>query len=86
MKKIEKMNSEVFQWLNEILLEKWTLAYDGGQRFGMMTTNLFECFNGVLKNACFLSVTLLVQLTFFQLLSYFDGRCAQVEDALNRVE
>uniref|UniRef100_A0A2N9EBT9 SWIM-type domain-containing protein n=1 Tax=Fagus sylvatica TaxID=28930 RepID=A0A2N9EBT9_FAGSY len=30
-------------------VEKWTLAKDGGRRYGAMTTNLSECFNGVLK-------------------------------------
>ena len=86
MRKIEKMNSEAFQWLTEILVDKWSLAHDGGRRFGMMTTNLFECFNGVLKNAHFLLVTSLVQLIFFRLVSYFDDRHAQAEDALNRDE
>ena len=51
-----------------------------------MTTNLSECFNGVLKNPRFLPVTSLVQLTFFRLVSYFDGRRAQADEALDRSE
>ena len=58
--KIKKINSKAIQWLNKIFMEKWSRAHDGGQRFGMMTTNLFECFNGVLKNTRFLLVTSLV--------------------------
>ena len=27
-------------------LEKWTQSHDGGRRFGPMTTNISECFNG----------------------------------------
>ena len=76
MMKIEKVNSKAIQWLNEILVEKWSRAHDGGRRFGMMITNLSKYFNGVLKNIRFLLVTSLVQLMFFRLVSYFDGRCA----------
>ena len=36
-----------------------------------MTTNMFEVFNSVLKGACNLPITALVQLTFFRLNSYF---------------
>ena len=80
------MNSEAFQWFIKIFVDKWSLVYDGDQRFGMMTTNLFECFNRVLKNSRFLSITLLVQLIFFRLVFCFDYRHAQVKDALNRSE
>ena len=60
MMKIKKMNSEAIHWLNEIPVEKWSRTHDGDRRFGMMTINFFEYFNGRLKNACFLSVTLLL--------------------------
>ena len=30
-------------------LDKWTQSHDGGRRYGAMTTNISECFNGVLK-------------------------------------
>ena len=39
-----------------------------------MTTNISEVFNSVLKGAHSLPVTLLVQLTFFRLNSYFVAR------------
>ena len=32
-------------------LDKWTQSHDGGRRYGAMTTNISECFNGVLKGA-----------------------------------
>ena len=86
MKKIEKMNLEAFYWLSEILVDKWSLIHDGGQRFSVITTNLSEYFNGVLKNTHFLSIILLVQLTFFRLILYFDGRHVQAEDALYKGE
>ncbi|XP_057760214.1 uncharacterized protein LOC130980568 [Arachis stenosperma] len=36
-------------WLNRILCEQYALAFDGGYRWGHMTTNLVECINSVLK-------------------------------------
>jgi len=42
---------QAVSWIDQISLEKWTQAYDGGKRFGHMTTNLAECINSVLKGA-----------------------------------
>ena len=39
-----------------------------------MTTNISKVFNNVIKGACSLPVTALVQLTFFHLNSYFVAR------------
>ncbi|XP_016207126.1 uncharacterized protein LOC107647572 [Arachis ipaensis] len=36
-------------WLNRIPREQYALAFDGGYRWGHMTTNLVECINSVLK-------------------------------------
>ncbi|RYQ89319.1 hypothetical protein Ahy_B09g096028 isoform J [Arachis hypogaea] len=38
-------------WLNRISREQYALAFDGGYRWGHMTTNLVECINSVLKGA-----------------------------------
>ena len=54
--------------------EKWTLAHNGGLRYEAMTTNLSECFNGVLKGARSLLITTMVRFTFFKVNSYFDAR------------
>ena len=54
--------------------EKWTLAQDGGHRYEAMTTNLLECFNGVLKGARNLPITAMVRFTFFKVNSYFYAR------------
>ena len=42
-------------------LEKWTLSHDGGHRYGAITTNMSECFNGVLKGAYGLPISTLVE-------------------------
>jgi hypothetical protein len=67
-------------------VEQWTYSHDGGHRYGVMTTNLSECFNGVLKGARSLPITTLVKFTFFKLVSYFDDRHAKIQDQLSSGE
>ena len=74
MNTIGRINSEALQWLEAIPFQSWALSHDGGRRYGLMTTNISEVFNSVLKGACSLPVTALVQLTFFRLNGYFVAR------------
>ncbi|XP_076888150.1 uncharacterized protein LOC143538476 [Bidens hawaiensis] len=74
MEEIGKINSNARQWLEEHAPERWTLAHDGGKRYGLLTTNLSKIFNSVLKGARFLPITACVQLTFYRLVHYFDVR------------
>ena len=74
MNTIGRINSEALQWLEAIPFQLWALSHDGGRRYGLMTTNISEVFNNVLKGARSLPVTALVQLTFFRLNSYFVAR------------
>ena len=39
-----------------------------------MTTNLSECFNGVLKGAYNLPITTMVEFVYFKLVHYFNNR------------
>ena len=55
-------------------MEKWTLTHDGGHRYGAMTTNLSESFNGILKSARNLLITALVELTYYRCVAYFADR------------
>ena len=71
---IGRINVEVQQWLEAISFQLWALSHDGGRRYGIMTTNMLEVFNSVLKGARSLPLTALVQLTFFRLNSYFIAR------------
>ena len=77
MATIGRINLESQQWLKEIPLEMWALSHDGGRRYAIMTTNMFEVFNSVLKGAHNLRIIVLVQLTFFHLNSYFIARREQ---------
>ena len=48
-------------------MDMWTQSHDGGRRFGVMTTNILECFNGVLKGARGLPIATLVEFTWNKL-------------------
>ena len=52
-------------------LDKWTLSHDGGRCYGAMTTNISECFNGVLKGARGLPIAAMVEFTWCKLVAYF---------------
>ena len=58
------INLEAQEWLEAIPFEKLALSHDGGRRYEVITTNMSEVFNSVLKGAQSLPVTALVQLTF----------------------
>ena len=77
MATIGRINSEAQQWLEGIPFQLWALSHDGGRRYGIMTINMSEAFNSVLKGARSLPFTTLVQLTFFRLNSYFVSRREQ---------
>ena len=62
------------QYLKDVPEEKWALTFDKGYRYGTMTTNVSECFNGVLKGAHSLPITVMVKYTWFKLNAYFDDR------------
>ena len=65
-------------------VEKWTQSHDGGRRYGAMTTNISECFNGVLKGARGLPIAAMVEFTFFKLDAYFHDRHKQITSDLSR--
>ena len=48
-------------------VDMWTQSHDGGRCFGAMTTNISECFNGVLKGARGLPTAALVEFTWNKL-------------------
>uniref|UniRef100_A0A2N9FH42 SWIM-type domain-containing protein n=1 Tax=Fagus sylvatica TaxID=28930 RepID=A0A2N9FH42_FAGSY len=64
-------------------VDKWTLAKDGGRRYGAMTTNLSECFNGVLKGARNLPITAMVEFIYFKLVHYFNDRRVKTQAQLS---
>jgi len=73
---------EVASWIDRIPLQKWTQAYDGGSRFGHMTTNLAECMNSVLKRARSLPICALIKATFERTATWFVERGVKTDSML----
>ena len=69
-------------WIDRIPLQKWTQAYDGGSRFGHMTTNLAECMNSVLKRARSLPICALIKATFERTATWFVERGVKADSML----
>ncbi|XP_025685490.1 uncharacterized protein [Arachis hypogaea] len=70
-------------WLNRIPREQYALAFDGGYRWGHMTTNLVECINSVLKGVRNLPVTALVKAIFYMLNELFTRKRDEAEARIN---
>ncbi|XP_025692760.1 uncharacterized protein [Arachis hypogaea] len=70
-------------WLDRIPREQYALAFDGGYRWGHMTTNLVECINSVLKGARNLPVIALVKATFYRFNELFTQKRAKAEARIN---
>ncbi|KAL8520150.1 hypothetical protein ACS0TY_010898 [Phlomoides rotata] len=64
MREIGGLNGEAHEYLRGINVSKWTFSHDGGHRYGVMTTNISEAINGVLKGARRLPITAIVIVTF----------------------
>jgi hypothetical protein len=67
-------NLEALRWVDNIPKEKWTQAYDGGRRWGHMTTNLFETMNLLHKDIRHRPITALVQSTYYSCAELFANR------------
>ena len=63
-----------YTYLMSESVDMWTQSHDGGRCFGAMTTNISECFNGVLKGAWGLPIAALVEFTWNKLVEYFHNR------------
>jgi hypothetical protein len=57
---IESCDKEIATYLIGVGLEKWTRAHSDQRRYNIMTTNIAECLNSVLKEMKVLPITLLV--------------------------
>ena len=78
MEELKRLNDNCVGWFAKMDTKKWTQAYDSGFRYGLMTTNIVECINGVLKGARMLPITALVEVTFYRCVTYFEKRRAEI--------
>ncbi|KAL4377858.1 hypothetical protein GQ457_02G033450 [Hibiscus cannabinus] len=67
LEELKGKNNEGYNYIMGIPKEKWTNAYDGGFRYGHMTTNLAEAINSSLKGISNLPITVIVKATYFRL-------------------
>ncbi|KAL0306206.1 UNVERIFIED_CONTAM: hypothetical protein Sradi_6037900 [Sesamum radiatum] len=82
MDEIKKQDVKAFAYLDAINKEKWTASHDGGWRCGILTTNMSECINGVLKGARRLLVSALVEITLERTVHYFHVRAIKGQKML----
>lgn len=81
MAEIERIDAKAAKYLREIGKEElWTLAYDGGYRHGMLTTNISESFNNAIKGVRNLPIRAAVELVFTRIVKMFQDK---KEDALH---
>ncbi|XP_050890767.1 uncharacterized protein LOC127096212 [Lathyrus oleraceus] len=71
---IRRINNDALSWIDNISWEKWARAFDRGQRWGHMITNLAEAMNSVLKETQNLPITALVKSMYYRLRSLFGRR------------
>jgi hypothetical protein len=90
LKELEKiLNDDANAWLLEQWQEKskWALAFDeGGFQYGIMTTNISEVFNCVLKCIRALLVSEIVDYTFHKCNGYFINRWEKVRQSMAKGE
>jgi hypothetical protein len=90
LKELEKiLNDDANAWLLEQWLEKskWALAFDeGGSQYGIMTTNISEVFNFVLKGIHALPVSGIVDYTFHKCNEYFVNRWEKARQSMAKGE
>jgi hypothetical protein len=83
------LNDDAKTWLLEKLPEKskWALAFDeGDSRYGIMTTNILEVFNFILKGICVLPVCGIVDYNFHKCNEYFVNRWEKVRQSMAKGE
>ncbi|XP_073152947.1 uncharacterized protein [Henckelia pumila] len=77
MEAIRNKNILAHMYLAGISKEKWSMTHDGGWRPGVITTNMSECLNSVLKGARRLPISAIVHLILLRYLQYFIERVAK---------
>jgi hypothetical protein len=90
LKELEKiLNDDAKVWLLQQWPEKskWALAFDdGGSRYKIMTTNISEVFNFVLKGIRALPVSGIVDYTFHKCNEYFVNRWNKARQSIAKGE
>ncbi|XP_078170359.1 uncharacterized protein LOC144564632 [Carex rostrata] len=79
---------DAWQWVEDRLnndREYWALTFDGGRRYGVMTTNWSESLNSVLRGTRSLPVTAFVIATFYRVNQAFVERSEEGRKMTNQL-
>jgi len=71
------------EWLDQLPKQNWVQCFDEEKRWGHMTTNLSEYVNSMFKNTRHLSVSSLVDETYFKTAQLFAIRGRQTNEMIN---
>src|SRR5437762_7782713 len=72
------------QWIRDAPKEKWSLLYDtDGSRYGIMTTNVVESYNMVMRGVRCLPLVGIVEFIMYGCAKYFRDRYNAVSPSLN---
>ncbi|XP_044464397.1 uncharacterized protein LOC123194952 [Mangifera indica] len=61
MKSLSRLHPEATAYLYEVGFDRWARAYFSGHRYNVMTTNIAESFNALVKHARGLPITMLIE-------------------------
>ncbi|KAG6468100.1 hypothetical protein ZIOFF_072668 [Zingiber officinale] len=71
-RQIRALDPAAWQYLRDIDIRRWSLAYDGNHRWGCLTTNTSESFNNVLRGARLLPIKACIDLSFHRTVQLFQ--------------
>ncbi|KAK0593323.1 hypothetical protein LWI29_034749 [Acer saccharum] len=74
MQEVSKVKADAVAYAMEAYVEKWARAHFPGRRYSIMTTNIAECLNSVLRDARELPVTVLTEYLRFTFQQWFHDR------------
>ena len=61
MQSIDSMNPQAGAYLRDVDFHRWSRAYFPGHRYNIMTTNIAESFNALVRHARGLPITMLLE-------------------------
>ncbi|XP_047264606.1 uncharacterized protein LOC124896802 [Capsicum annuum] len=86
MWEIREENEEAYEYLMQFSLDKWMISHDNRKKWRVLTTNLSESFNGLLKKARGLPVTAMVRLSLEQIVERYTRRSQTTHQLVEQKE
>ncbi|RYR39110.1 hypothetical protein Ahy_A09g044541 isoform A [Arachis hypogaea] len=80
--RLKELGEAYTRWCDEIGVEKWVLAFDGGHCWGHVMMNLVECINFALKGTRNLLLTAIIRSTFYRLNKLFTRKSVEAYECV----